>query len=382
MHYASAPRLEIKPPPLELIKKVLSPSSTDLKEWEMYLTDDSFYQFMEKEGLVGLAYHHFHQRMDEKILSRWRQTYLSTASYNILLIHELVELYKVFQRYQIEPLLLKGTALFFSIYRENLGVRPVCDVDIYIQSGHLEQLKLCLKHFQFVQSLYYSTSFTKNLLYGNLIVDIHTELISIDRVPSRRYLPVKISNLSICNVVFEGVNIWVPQDEDHFIYLSAHFVLHHGMEHAMWLWDLAQISSSKHFNWDKVLERAKEWRAEKIIYFTLLKLQQVTSINVPHHILNQLKPRRYAWIEKKCWDMAVSHLCIPNLRYALTFFIFENLSDKLFYLKELLFPASGALRAFFHSYHNTHRTGIVLYLQMWVKIMAWSSRWVWTILRK
>src|SRR3989338_3131706 len=184
---------------LELIKNVLSSSNTDLKEWELYLSDNSFYQLMEQEGLVGLVYHKFQQGMDEKILSRWRQAYLSTTSYNILLIHNLVELYKVFQRYQIEPILLKGAALFFGIYRENLGVRPVCDVDIYIQSGHLEQLKLCLKHFQFVQSLYYSTSFTKNLLYGNLIVDIHTELISIDRVPSRRYLPVKISNLSICN---------------------------------------------------------------------------------------------------------------------------------------------------------------------------------------
>src|SRR3990172_32475 len=181
---------------LELIKNVFSPSNTELKEWEMYLADDSFYQLMEQEGLVGLVYHKFQQGMDEKILSRWRQAYLSTASYNILLLHELVELYKVFQRYQIEPILLKGAALFFGIYRDNLGVRPLCDVDMFIQSGHLEQLKSCLKDFQFVQSPYYPTTFTKNLSSGNMVVDIHTELISIDRVPSRRRLPIQISNLS------------------------------------------------------------------------------------------------------------------------------------------------------------------------------------------
>ena len=126
--------------PLELIRNVLSPSTTDLNEWKLYLSDDSFYQLMGREGLVGLVYHRFHQGMDEKILSRWRQGYLSTASYNILLLHELIELYKVFQKEQIEPILLKGTALFFSIYRESLGIRPVCDVDMYVQSEHLEQL--------------------------------------------------------------------------------------------------------------------------------------------------------------------------------------------------------------------------------------------------
>ena len=367
---------------LELIKNVFSPSNTELKEWEMYLADDSFYQLMEQEGLVGLVYHKFQQGMDEKILSRWRQAYLSTASYNILLIHHLVELYKVFQRYQIEPILLKGAALFFGIYRDNLGVRPLCDVDMFIQSGHLEQLKSCLKDFQFVQSPHYTATFTKKLSYGNMVVDIHTELISIDRVPSRRYLPIQISNLSKCKVIFDDAVLWIPQDEDHFTYLSVHLVLHHGMERALWLWDLAQISSSKHFNWDKVLERTKEWHAEKIMYFTLVKLQQMAHANIPHNILKQLQPQKITWLEQKCWGMGVSHLCIPNLRYALTFFLFDNLKDKLVYLKELLFPASDVLKAFFRSDQNTRRTGIViLYLQMWVKIMAWSSRWIWAFLK-
>ena len=368
--------------PLELIKNVISPSNTELKEWELYLSDNSFYQFMGEEGLAGLVYHRFHQKMDEKILSRWRQAYLSTASYNILLLHELVELYKVFQRYQIEPILLKGAALFFGIYRDNLGVRPLCDVDMFIQSGHLEQLKSCLKDFQFVQSPHYTTTFTKKLSYGNMVVDIHTELISIDRVPSRRRLPIQISNLSKCKVNFDDAVLWIPQDEDHFTYLSVHLVLHHGMERALWLWDLAQISSSKHFNWDKVLERTKEWHAEKIMYFTLVKLQQMAHANIPHNILKQLQPQKITWLEQKCWGMGVSHLCIPNLRYALTFFLFDNLKDKLVYLKELLFPASDVLKAFFRSDQNTRRTGIViLYLQMWVKIMAWSSRWIWAFLK-
>src|SRR3990172_13140038 len=170
---------------LELIKNVFSPSNTELKEWEMYLADDSFYQLMEQEGLVGLVYHKFQQGMDEKILSRWRQAYLSTASYNILLLHELVELYKVFQKEQIEPVLLKGTALFFSIYRESLGIRPVCDVDMYVQSEHLDQLKLCLKDFQFVKSINYPTTFTKNLPSGNLIVDIYQFSMNIHNQISR-----------------------------------------------------------------------------------------------------------------------------------------------------------------------------------------------------
>lgn len=368
--------------PLELIKDVFSPSNKDLKEWEMELSDDSFYQLMEQEGLVGLVYHRFQEGMGEKILSRWRRAYLSTASYNTLLLHELVELYKVFQRHQIEPILLKGTALFFGIYRENLGVRPLCDVDMSIQSGHLEQLKLCLKDFQFVQSPYYLTTFTKKLPYGNMVLDIHTDLISIDRVPSRSHLPIQISNFAKCQIVFEEAAIWIPKDEDHFIYLCVHLTLHHGMEHALWLWDLAQISGSKDFNWDKVLERTREWHVEKIMYFTLLKLQQVRAENIPEHILKQLQPQRYSWIEKKCWDMGVSHMCIPNLRYALTFFLFENAKDKLVYLKDLLFPESSALKTFFHSNQNTHRAGIViLYLRMWVKIMIWSCRWILAILR-
>lgn len=366
--------------PLELIKGVLYPSNTDIKDWDFYLADDSFYQLMVKEGLVGLVYHRFHHGIDEKILSKWRQPYLSTASYNILLLHELIGLYKVFQKEQIEPVLLKGTALFFSIYRENLGVRPLCDVDMYIQSGHLEKLKLCLKHFQFVQSPNYSTTFTKNLPNGNLIVDIHTELINIDRVSSRKYLPIQISNISRRRIIFEDAVIWVPEDEDHFIYLSAHLVLHHGMERALWLWDLAQISSSKDFNWDKVLKRTMEWHAEKIMYFTLLKLQQVAPENVPHNILKQLQPQKYAWMEKRCWDMAVFHSYIPNIRYALTFFLFDNLKYKLFYLKELLFPASDGLMAFLNSRQNTSRMGIVIsYLQLWVKIIGWSLRWIWAI---
>ena len=216
----------------------------------MYLADDSFYQLMEQEGLVGLVYHKFQQGMDEKILSRWRQAYLSTASYNILLLHELVELYKVFQRYQIEPILLKGAALFFGIYRDNLGVRPLCDVDMFIQSGHLEQLKSCLKDFQFVQSPHYTATFTKKLSYGNMVVDIHTELISIDRVPSRRYLPIQISNLSKCKVIFDDAVLWIPQDEDHFTYLSVHLVLYHGMEGGPWGLGFGEHFNPKTFHFD------------------------------------------------------------------------------------------------------------------------------------
>ena len=369
--------------PLELIRNVLSPSTTDLNEWKLYLSDDSFYQFMGREGLVGLVYHRFHQGMNEKILSRWRQGYLSTASYNILLLNELIELYKVFQKEQIEPILLKGTALFFSIYRESLGIRPVCDVDMHVQSGHLEQLKLCLNHFQFVQSINYPTTFTKNLLSENLIVDIHTELINIDRVSSRKYLPIQISDISKQKIIFENAVFWVPQDEDHFVYLSAHLVLHHGMERALWLWDLIQISNSKHFNWDKALERTMEWHVEKIMYFTLLKLQLVAPENVPEHILKQLQPQKYAWMEKKCWDMAVSHSYIPNIRYALTFFLFDHLKYKLVYLRELLLPASDGLKAFLNSRQNTSLIGIIIsYLQLWVKIMGWSLRWIRAVLVK
>jgi len=102
--------------PLELIRNVLSPSTTDLNEWKLYLSDDSFYQFMGREGLVGLVYHRFHQRMDEKILSRRKKGFSNPymeyliESKKINLIKEVNEQTGIFKREILEQHIQKASS--------------------------------------------------------------------------------------------------------------------------------------------------------------------------------------------------------------------------------------------------------------------------------
>ena len=199
-----------------------------------------------------------------------RQSYLVTAAGNVRHYHELTKVLRMLRNEGIAVIVLKGAHLAEIVYG-NIGLRPMCDVDLLVRKDDLSKAQRRL-----MEAGYYPFN-------NRLPLDIHWS-IEHNIVPP---LPIDVEELweraEACSIADQNVLVLSP--EDLLLHLCIHLSFHHLFSFAA-LRTLCDIRETiRHYatriDWGIVGERAKEWKVSKGVEISLLLARKLLDADVP-----------------------------------------------------------------------------------------------------
>lgn len=328
-------------PACEKIKEILTP---DLN-WAY------FFERARTEGVTPLVYSslseidYIKSLVPEDIWRRFQNCYYTAAVRNTSLCQKLNTILSSFNQAKIEVILLKGIALIHTIY-SNIALRPMYDIDILIHKKDFSLAESKLRELGYNNSVFYPEDFHKD----KMMVDVHWELLNITRVKSRKKsYCIDIDKVWRTSLPLEinGQKARVLSPEYCLMDLCLHLTLHHGLQGLMWFIDIARLVEyyKNEMDWNKFIEDSFRYKIYKPIYYVLFYVKNVLGQQIPQFVLDELKPERQNFLERKIFDLIVSGTSIENIRFFFTLSTMENFLDRLIFLKEITLPSPKVLSA-------------------------------------
>ena len=295
-----------------------------------------------KEGMAGVAAHQLQQLSESRDLELPLDSFAEALNgvffKNGNHFAELARLHRRLVRGDVKVLLLKGSALIETVYRGQMGLRPLSDVDVLVRSSDVAFLQEELGSLGF-HSPTPSRSFFTN---GPVAFDVHTDLIGAGRI-RRRSLAVEFDGESLWTrslpVESGASHLRVLCSEHQFLHLAVH-ALKHSYNRMIWLVDLGLVS--KQLDWSELLRVAEAYGALRPTAYAARCLETVMGIEIPGDVRRAL-PRlnRLEWgfldlvkrrrPEMEAFGEPLVAFSIPTWR------------GRLAYLYEYLFPSLRVL---------------------------------------
>ncbi|PEQ95203.1 Renal dipeptidase [Bacillus sp. AFS006103] len=208
------------------------------------------------------------------VLQELADKYLNNTLKMLRLSMEMDRLFKLFDEYQIQALMLKGPVLAKDLYGD-LSLRTSKDLDILVQQKDVmrtEELLLQLGYLREGEALHHfsylhSTSTINIEIHWRLHPEIGQEPAFQDLWERRR-----ISSLSSYPISFFG-------KEDLFLFLVSHGA-RHGWFRLRWLGDI-DLLVRKRLNWDYLIPQLTELRFHHMAGQALILTHQLLHTPIP-----------------------------------------------------------------------------------------------------
>lgn len=196
---------------------------------------------------------------------------------------------------QIEVIVLKGLYLLESVY-SNIGLRTFVDLDLMVHKSDLAAASVVMQGLGYQLSAYFDFEDANRdikhlptiIKAGAPLVEIHWSILEEDE-------PFAIDMEEIWrhaqSARVAGVDVKALDLEDLILHLSIHFTYQHRLKAGLRsLFDLAVIHQKyqTQIDWPKLIETAKEWKAERVIWLTFRLLERVTGVTVPAAVYQDL----------------------------------------------------------------------------------------------
>ena len=318
----------------------------------------------QSEGVDGLLYHHL-CRLDgvgipeayrDGLKNRHSEYRRNQAS----MIDAARCISEHLQQNRLSAITIQGLSLI-QIYGTS-GIRPMGDMDILVKPDDRDRVVNLLQDIGYrIPNPVYPNNLIKNRLW----LDIHTHILNLDRIRSRRYVfPMDLSALwSRAFTLFESsTGILKPDPIDNFVLLSAH-ALKHGYSRMIWLVDLCELLKSllsQKNDWNTIIERIRCWRQEKIVSYGLAVLEGISAIQVPRWVKIELGVNQMGYIEKRLLVSTMERVNRPEHYIALWFFAMKGIRKKLKFLKEIFFPEDDVMAQILNDTKNDNRFSATL----------------------
>lgn len=224
-----------------------------------------------------------------------KQAYLQNAASNTRIYHESAKVLKALNDNQIPVIALKGLYLAEKIYRD-IALRPMQDIDLLVKKKDLLEagnLLLSLGYVQrspswdvLVNNAHHLPAFFNKT--GAVVIELHWDLIDLVR-------PFEIDLEGIWErantISINGVEVKALSVEDSLLYLSLHASFHHGYQIGLRSFcDIARVISQSDIDWERLRQRAIEWRAVRSLYLILYFTQKLLKVEIPDDFMLSLKP--------------------------------------------------------------------------------------------
>ena len=243
----------------------LNPNSTYLSEIKNLLEADVNWNKLIKkaseEKVSPLLYHNlkkFQDKIPEWVMEHLKKMYIRNKSRNIYLYKKLKPLLKEINDCRLKVALTKGANLAKTLYKD-IGLRYFTDIDFFLHPSDWPRFKKISEKLGF-RGEGYGSSFSNfkmrksgwplatHLRKERLMLDSHFNYPGIET-------PLSSDNdiwESAQMVNIEGVETKIFSPEYELCILCLHAQAH-SYNRIIWLTDIAELSSKKEINWNKIL---------------------------------------------------------------------------------------------------------------------------------
>lgn len=256
-----------------------------------------------KHGLRPLLYERLTSdtskvNVPDTVLEPLREAFLVNGLRNTLLYRDLGKVLGAFRQKGVAVIVLKGAHLAQLVYR-TIASRQMADIDLLVKPNDLEQVAVTLLENDYACQIeshdierwrdqhpgsHHLPSFTKRLRPR---LELHW---AISPPPNAAEVPDVWEDARLASIA--GVEARVLSPEDLLIHLCLHSRLHRFSQGLRPVCDLSAAIRRYQWelDWNKVICRAKAWRAEQCVYLGLWLGKKLMEAPVPECVLMALLP--------------------------------------------------------------------------------------------
>ena len=316
------------------------------------------------EGVDGFVYYHMNRMgllksLPKSVLPKLKDSYARTRKRTLAILNEAEVLSTRLEKARIPVIALQGLSLIKTLY-QNPGLRQLGDMDLMVKPSDKDRLKELLFQAGFLSPF---PNYPDILFKSGVLIDIHTHVLNLDRIKSRRYLfPEDLAPMWEKAIpLFNQANGLLILDHcDNFIALAAH-ALKHSYSRLIWLVDLHELFikwANNANGLDEVVGRARFWHQERVVLYALILLERIFDLKIPFRVKRELGIRDLGMLEKhlirlKLRGLSSNELCIP-----LWLFNIKGVGKKLKFIKENLFPEDEIMDQIFDKNSRTNKTSV------------------------
>jgi hypothetical protein len=245
--------LNLCPETADLLRRVFSGQETP---WPADLSAEDFFQETAAQGMAPLLFRSISKQdcsdWPPDLLARLKETALRQAAAELLLEADLRALLHAFADAGIEPLLLKGTALAYSLYPEP-WLRPRCDTDLLIAEVEREKTAALMRQLDAVPFLETADtgclgsqmSWHRSQMGARSSYDIHWQISNTNRQFSRSFADEHLFSAAV-PVPALGEHARTLSKIDCLLYACFHRAGHfsHSGDRLIWLHDIHLLCQS------------------------------------------------------------------------------------------------------------------------------------------
>ncbi|MEW6718386.1 MAG: nucleotidyltransferase family protein [Chloroflexota bacterium] len=266
------------------------PSRSDGRSvvWDTFTQNDweGFHQTAYTQGVAPLIHWiskhgnaHLDRHLPADVKDQFAKDYYNTLASNLIIYNELGRILNALQEADIPVIVLKGAALAATLY-EDIGLRPMGDLDLLVPLGNLEQAEGIVERsgYRLEGSLQGLSPGLRHLVHYEANYDkeghtpIHLELHwNLIGGKGSRYQPrIEWFWEQTSELITENRQLSASGDQwltlkptAHLLYLAAHLKHKHAghEERLIWYYDIHQMVKrwGKRLNWDLLASRAAEF---------------------------------------------------------------------------------------------------------------------------
>lgn len=304
-----------------------------------------------------------------------RERYYQNFFRNTQLYKSLAEIFMALQDDNLPAIPLKGAHLCEVVYG-NIALRPIGDLDLLVRKEDLNRVAEKLQECGYTQS---------KPFWMEAVVSAHQHLPPFTKpgVPQVEAHWSILSPTYSFNIdpdglwsraqpaVIGGVQTLVLSPEDLLLHLCLHTSVPHRFAHGIRaLCDVAETLCHyrQEMDWDQVLLRARQWRADKCVYLTLRLAGELLNVKVPDDALeaikpNDLDPKHVIWARESA--LARQTYPLPGFANFVRAWRANGLQGKVAHLLKVAFPSRGVMATMYPAPPSSKR--IYLYYLVRVK---------------
>ena len=271
-------------------------SHTDAEQWDALITE-AHHQTVAPLLFTLLLNLNKSHGLEIPQQEKLYQTYLSTATQNMLTLHDTEIILAALQKSGIPAAGLKGIYLLENVYGD-IGARSMSDIDLLIKRRDLAECTSILEELGYRATGYFSLD-DKNIdtkhvppmqNTGGAMVEVHWTLLEEDEPFTidaealwQRTVPARFAN----------VDAFALGVEDLILHLCLHLTYQHYLNLGLrGLMDIALIihKFGEKIDWNKLVEIAKSWGSERVTALTLKLVETQLNVPFPSEVIFALLP--------------------------------------------------------------------------------------------
>jgi len=298
------------------------------------------------------------QSVPAYVTDELKKDYYFTAKKNILTLNSLGKILDVFNKANLNVIVLKGAALAETVY-ENLALRSMSDVDLLVKKEDLYQVNEKLKGLGYfpvdrsIEDVDFTSAYLTSLDYRNPNKNspsfhIHWHFVN-STIPNESYIRhINMEDIrrDAVKTNIANTETWVMSPHHLIIHLAEHALrVTHSLSRLIYFCDIDRSINyyGKGLDWNLLVQETIKFKLNKMVYTTLYFSRYFIEAKIPEDVLLKLKPGRFSIPEKIFMRKIAENKRVPGMSYLIHLSMNKGLAKKLKFVGRTLFPPKDIL---------------------------------------